>query len=86
MVLYSSVAGSLLCQVVYSLLLLPLGVVRPLLSHLLALLEHLNDCSSLLPDTGLLEEHELEMETVEICPGHLHLLLIIIIIIIKIIH
>ncbi|XP_029920656.1 probable E3 ubiquitin-protein ligase HERC1 isoform X2 [Myripristis murdjan] len=68
MVLYSSVAGSLLCQVVYSLLLLPLGVVRPLLSHLLALLEHLNDCSSLLPDTGLLEEHELEMETVEICP------------------
>ncbi|XP_071392159.1 probable E3 ubiquitin-protein ligase HERC1, partial [Centroberyx affinis] len=67
MVLYSSVAGSLLCQVMYSLLLLPLGMVRPLLSHLLALLEHLNDFNSLLPDTSLLEEEELELETQEIC-------------------
>ncbi|XP_019899964.2 probable E3 ubiquitin-protein ligase HERC1 isoform X1 [Esox lucius] len=59
-VLLSSVAGSLLCQVMYSLLLLPLGVVRPLLTHLLCLLEHLNEFNCLLPDTGLLEDMELE--------------------------
>uniref|UniRef100_A0A8C2X9J9 HECT-type E3 ubiquitin transferase n=1 Tax=Cyclopterus lumpus TaxID=8103 RepID=A0A8C2X9J9_CYCLU len=62
-VLYSSVAGSLLCQVMYSLLLLPLGTVQPLLSHLLALLEQLNGFNRLLPETGLLEEQELRMET-----------------------
>ncbi|XP_022618571.1 probable E3 ubiquitin-protein ligase HERC1 [Seriola dumerili] len=62
MVLYNSVAGSLLCQVMYSLLLLPLGTVQPLLSHLLALLEHLNDFNRLLPETGLLEEQELGIE------------------------
>ncbi|KAM6984699.1 putative E3 ubiquitin-protein ligase HERC1 [Aplochiton taeniatus] len=68
LVLYSSVAGSLLCQVMYSLLLLPLGVVRPLLSHLLALLEHLNHFNSLLPDTARLEELELDtQETAESC-------------------
>lgn len=61
-VLYNSVAGSLLCQVVYSLLLLPLDTVQPLLSHLLALLEHLNDFNSLLPETALLEEQELGAE------------------------
>ncbi|KAL4617326.1 putative E3 ubiquitin-protein ligase HERC1 [Arapaima gigas] len=59
-VLYSSVAGNLLCQVVYSLLLLPLQVVRPLLPHLLSLLEHLNELNCFLPDTVLLEELELE--------------------------
>uniref|UniRef100_A0A8C7IFA5 HECT-type E3 ubiquitin transferase n=1 Tax=Oncorhynchus kisutch TaxID=8019 RepID=A0A8C7IFA5_ONCKI len=57
-VLLSSVAGSLLCQVMYSLLLLPLWVVRPLLTHLLCLLEHLNEFNCLLPDTALLEERE----------------------------
>ncbi|XP_037548156.1 probable E3 ubiquitin-protein ligase HERC1 [Nematolebias whitei] len=62
MVLYNSVAGSLLCQVVYSLLLLPLDTVQPLLSHLLTLLEHLNDFNSLLPETALLEEQELGAE------------------------
>ncbi|XP_053195611.1 probable E3 ubiquitin-protein ligase HERC1 [Scomber japonicus] len=67
MVLYNSVAGSLLCQVMYSLLLLPLGTVQPLLSHLLALLEHLNDFSRLLPETGLLEEQELGMEAQKPC-------------------
>ncbi|XP_029941533.1 probable E3 ubiquitin-protein ligase HERC1 [Salarias fasciatus] len=61
-VLYNSVAGSLLCQVMYSLLLLPLGTIQPLLSHLLDLLEHLNDFNSLLPETVLLEEQELGME------------------------
>uniref|UniRef100_A0A8C7YQF4 E3 ubiquitin-protein ligase HERC1 n=1 Tax=Oryzias sinensis TaxID=183150 RepID=A0A8C7YQF4_9TELE len=60
-VLYNSVAGSLLCQIIYSLLLLPVGMVQPLLSYLLSLLEHLNDYSSLLPETGLLEEQELEI-------------------------
>lgn len=61
-VLYNSVAGSLLCQVMYSLLLLPLGTVQPLLSHLLALLEQFNDLNRLLPETDLLEEQELGME------------------------
>ncbi|XP_037609796.1 probable E3 ubiquitin-protein ligase HERC1 isoform X7 [Sebastes umbrosus] len=61
-VLYNSVAGSLLCQVMYSLLLLPLSTVQPLLSHLLALLEQLNGFNRLLPETGLLEEQELGME------------------------
>ncbi|XP_038130884.1 probable E3 ubiquitin-protein ligase HERC1 isoform X2 [Cyprinodon tularosa] len=61
-VLYDSAAGSLLCQVMYSLLLLPLDTVQPLLNHLLSLLEHLNDLNSLLPETFLLEEQELEVE------------------------
>uniref|UniRef100_A0A672ZRT2 HECT-type E3 ubiquitin transferase n=1 Tax=Sphaeramia orbicularis TaxID=375764 RepID=A0A672ZRT2_9TELE len=73
MVLYNSVAGSLLCQVMYSLLLLPLGTVQPLLSHLLALLEHLNDFNRLLPDTGRLEEQELGMETQNTCSGQRNL-------------
>ncbi|KAE8284964.1 putative E3 ubiquitin-protein ligase HERC1 [Larimichthys crocea] len=67
MVLYNSVAGSLMCQVMYSLLLLPLGTVQPLLSHLLALLEHLNDFNRLLPETGLLEEQELGIEAQKTC-------------------
>uniref|UniRef100_A0A8C4H0W8 HECT-type E3 ubiquitin transferase n=1 Tax=Dicentrarchus labrax TaxID=13489 RepID=A0A8C4H0W8_DICLA len=67
MVLYNSVSGSLLCQVMYSLLLLPLGTVQPLLSHLLALLECLNDFNRLLPETGLLEEQELGMEAQKTC-------------------
>ncbi|KAL6096756.1 uncharacterized protein ACO6RY_06004 [Pungitius sinensis] len=66
-VLYNSVAGNLLCQVMYSLLLLPLGTVQPLLSHLLALLEQLNDFNRLLPETGLLEEQELTMEAQKTC-------------------
>uniref|UniRef100_A0A8C9YIS1 HECT-type E3 ubiquitin transferase n=1 Tax=Sander lucioperca TaxID=283035 RepID=A0A8C9YIS1_SANLU len=62
MVLYNSVAGGILCQVMYSLLLLPLGTVQPLLSHLLAVLEQLNDFNRLLPETGLLEQQELGIE------------------------
>lgn len=62
MVLYNSVAGSMLCQVMYSLLLLPLSTIQPLLSHLLALLEHINNFNRMLPDTNLLEEEELETE------------------------
>uniref|UniRef100_A0AAQ5YVK1 HECT-type E3 ubiquitin transferase n=1 Tax=Amphiprion ocellaris TaxID=80972 RepID=A0AAQ5YVK1_AMPOC len=69
MVLYNSVAGSLLCQVIYSLLLLPLGMVQPLLSHLLALLEHLNSFNRLLPETVLLEEQELGIEAQKACSG-----------------
>lgn len=53
----------------YSLLLLPLGTVQPLLSHLLALLEHLNDFNRLLPETSLLEEQELGMEAQKTCLG-----------------
>ncbi|KAL1253293.1 hypothetical protein QQF64_017986 [Cirrhinus molitorella] len=59
-VLFGSVAGSLLCQVMYSLLLLPLAVVRPLLPHLLTLLEHLNELNCYLPNTAHLEDMELE--------------------------
>uniref|UniRef100_A0A7N8XV71 HECT-type E3 ubiquitin transferase n=1 Tax=Mastacembelus armatus TaxID=205130 RepID=A0A7N8XV71_9TELE len=70
MVLYNSVAGSLLCQVMYSLLLLHLGTVQPLLSHLLALLEHLNNFNRLLPETGFMEEQELGMEAQKTCLGH----------------
>ncbi|KAK2888184.1 probable E3 ubiquitin-protein ligase HERC1 isoform X2 [Channa argus] len=69
MVLYNSVAGSLLCQVIYSLLLLPLNTVQPLLSHLLSLLEHLNDFSRLLPEIGFLEEQELGVEAQKTCLG-----------------
>lgn len=58
--LFGSVAGSLLCQVMYSLLLLPLAVVRPLLPHLLTLLEHLNELNCYLPNTAHLEDMELE--------------------------
>ncbi|KAM9794366.1 putative E3 ubiquitin-protein ligase HERC1 isoform 3-T6 [Syngnathus typhle] len=61
-VLYNSMAGSLLCQVMYSLLLLPLSTVQPLLGHLLDLLEDLDSFNRLLPETGLLEEQELEVE------------------------
>ncbi|XP_033952277.1 probable E3 ubiquitin-protein ligase HERC1 isoform X3 [Pseudochaenichthys georgianus] len=77
-VLFNSVAGSLLCQVMYSLLLLPLSTVQPLLSHLLALLEQLNDFNRFIPETGLLEEQELRMEAQKtrldkseenLCPG-----------------
>ncbi|XP_066501303.1 probable E3 ubiquitin-protein ligase HERC1 isoform X2 [Hoplias malabaricus] len=59
-VLFGSVAGSLLCQVMYSLLLLPLAVVKPLLPHLLSLLEHLNELNCYLPNNSLLESLELE--------------------------
>ncbi|KAF7696652.1 hypothetical protein HF521_005070 [Silurus meridionalis] len=59
-VLYGSVAGSILCQVVYSLLLLPLDMVRPLVPHLMSLLGHLNDLNVHLPDTHLQEELELQ--------------------------
>lgn len=71
--LYNSVAGSLLCQVMYSLLLLPLGTIQPLLSHLLGLLEHLNDFNRLLPETGLLEEQELQTESQKSCLGQWNL-------------
>ncbi|XP_050948731.1 probable E3 ubiquitin-protein ligase HERC1 isoform X3 [Labeo rohita] len=64
-VLFGSVAGSLLCQVMYSLLLLPLAVVRPLLPHLLTLLEHLNELNCYLPNTAHLEDMELEGTTQE---------------------
>ncbi|XP_048876533.1 probable E3 ubiquitin-protein ligase HERC1 isoform X3 [Brienomyrus brachyistius] len=69
MVLYGSVAGSLLCQMMHSLLLLPLQVVCPLLPHLLSLLEHLNELNCFLPDTGLLEELELEGASSEASEG-----------------
>ncbi|XP_072310878.1 probable E3 ubiquitin-protein ligase HERC1 isoform X3 [Eucyclogobius newberryi] len=62
MVLYNSVSGSLLCQVMYSLLLLPLSTVQPLLSQLLVLLESLNNFTKLLPETTQQEEQELNVD------------------------
>ncbi|XP_062868147.1 probable E3 ubiquitin-protein ligase HERC1 [Trichomycterus rosablanca] len=70
-VLFGSIAGSLLCQVVYSLLLLPLAVVRPLLPHLMSLLEQLDELSCRLPTTNLQEELELKGTSPEVSdPAH----------------
>ncbi|XP_041034512.1 probable E3 ubiquitin-protein ligase HERC1 isoform X1 [Carcharodon carcharias] len=59
-VLYGSAAGSMLCQIINSLLLLPVSVARPLLSHLLDLLPSLDRLNRLLPAAALLEEQELQ--------------------------
>ncbi|XP_043542936.1 probable E3 ubiquitin-protein ligase HERC1 isoform X3 [Chiloscyllium plagiosum] len=59
-ILFNSAAGSVLCQVIYSLLLLPVSIVRPLLSNLLDLLQPLDHLIRLLPAAMLLEEQELE--------------------------
>lgn len=71
-VLYNSVAGSMLCQIMYSLLLLPLSTIQPLLSHLSALLEHINNFNRMLPDTHLLEEEELGTEAQKSSSGQHH--------------
>ncbi|KAK7896525.1 hypothetical protein WMY93_021850 [Mugilogobius chulae] len=62
MVLYNSVSGSLLCQIMYSLLLLPLSTVQPLLNQLLALLESLSNFTKVLPDIAQQEEQELNVD------------------------
>ncbi|XP_042200055.1 probable E3 ubiquitin-protein ligase HERC1 [Callorhinchus milii] len=59
-VLYGSAAGSMLCQIINSLLLLPVFVARPLLSHLLDLLPSLDRLNRLLPAAALLEDQELQ--------------------------
>ncbi|XP_069758992.1 probable E3 ubiquitin-protein ligase HERC1 isoform X8 [Narcine bancroftii] len=59
-VLYGSAAGSMLCQIINSLLLLPVSVARPLLSHLLDLLPSLDRLNRLLPAAAILEEQELQ--------------------------
>ncbi|XP_048472974.1 probable E3 ubiquitin-protein ligase HERC1 [Rhincodon typus] len=59
-VLYGSAAGSMLCQIINSLLLLPVSVARPLLSHLLDLLPSLDRLNRLLPAAAHLEEQELQ--------------------------
>ncbi|XP_055518701.1 probable E3 ubiquitin-protein ligase HERC1 isoform X3 [Leucoraja erinacea] len=59
-VLYGSAAGSMVCQIINSLLLLPVSVARPLLSHLLDLLPSLDRLNRLLPAAGFLEEQELQ--------------------------
>lgn len=50
----------MLCQIVNSLLLLPVAVVRPLLSHLLDLLPPLDRLNRLLPAAAPLEDQELQ--------------------------
>uniref|UniRef100_A0A2K5LRB7 HECT-type E3 ubiquitin transferase n=1 Tax=Cercocebus atys TaxID=9531 RepID=A0A2K5LRB7_CERAT len=59
-VIYVSAAGSMLCQIVNSLLLLPVSVARPLLSYLLDLLPPLDCLNRLLPAADLLEDQELQ--------------------------
>ncbi|XP_066448386.1 probable E3 ubiquitin-protein ligase HERC1 isoform X1 [Eleutherodactylus coqui] len=59
-VVYVSAAGSMLCQLVNALLLLPVWVARPLLSYLLDLLPPLDCLNRLLPAAVLLEDQELQ--------------------------
>ncbi|KAM4596312.1 putative E3 ubiquitin-protein ligase HERC1 isoform 7-T7 [Fundulus diaphanus] len=59
-VIYVSAAGSMLCQIINSLLLLPVPVVRSLLSHLLDLLPPLDRLNRLLPAASPLEDQELQ--------------------------
>lgn len=58
--LYHSVAGSALSVLVYSLLLMPLATVKPLLPSLQALLPTIDRLNRVLPAVALLEEQELE--------------------------
>ncbi|XP_047196036.1 probable E3 ubiquitin-protein ligase HERC1 [Hippoglossus stenolepis] len=59
-VIYVSAAGSMLCQIINSLLLLPVSVARPLLSQLLDLLPPLDRLNRLLPAASPLEDQELQ--------------------------
>ncbi|KAG8144816.1 hypothetical protein E2320_013235 [Naja naja] len=59
-VIYVSAAGSMLSQIVNSLLLLPVSVARSLLSYLLDLLPPLDCLNRLLPAAVLLEDQELQ--------------------------
>ncbi|XP_068597946.1 probable E3 ubiquitin-protein ligase HERC1 [Brachionichthys hirsutus] len=59
-VIYVSAAGSMLCQIINSLLLLPVSVARPLLNHLLDLLPPLDRLNRLLPAASPLEDQELQ--------------------------
>ncbi|XP_036391158.1 probable E3 ubiquitin-protein ligase HERC1 isoform X2 [Megalops cyprinoides] len=59
-VVYVSAAGSMLCQIINSLLLLPVSVARPLLGFLLDLLPPLDRLNRLLPAATLLEDQELQ--------------------------
>lgn len=58
--LYHSIAGSALSVLVYSLLLMPLETVKPLLPSLQALLPTIDRLNRVLPAVALLEEQELE--------------------------
>ncbi|XP_057693761.1 probable E3 ubiquitin-protein ligase HERC1 isoform X4 [Corythoichthys intestinalis] len=59
-VIFVSAAGSMLCQIINSLLLLPVSVARPLLSFLLDLLPPLDRLNRLLPAASPLEDQELQ--------------------------
>ncbi|XP_029961368.1 LOW QUALITY PROTEIN: probable E3 ubiquitin-protein ligase HERC1 [Salarias fasciatus] len=59
-VVYVSAAGSMLCQIVTALLLLPVWVARPLLRPLLDLLPPLDRLNRLLPAAAPLEDQELQ--------------------------
>uniref|UniRef100_A0A669BGH0 HECT-type E3 ubiquitin transferase n=1 Tax=Oreochromis niloticus TaxID=8128 RepID=A0A669BGH0_ORENI len=59
-VIYVSAAGSMLCQIINALLLLPVSVARPLLSQLLELLPPLDCLNRLLPAASPLEDQELQ--------------------------
>lgn len=59
-VIFVSAAGSMLCQITNSLLLLPVAVARPLLSYLLDLFPPLDRLNRLLPAAFPLEDQELQ--------------------------
>ncbi|KAM9825931.1 probable E3 ubiquitin-protein ligase HERC1 isoform X4 [Syngnathus typhle] len=59
-VIFVSAAGSMLCQITNSLLLLPVSVARPLLSYLLDLFPPLDRLNRLLPAAFPLEDQELQ--------------------------
>ncbi|XP_051919775.1 probable E3 ubiquitin-protein ligase HERC1 isoform X1 [Hippocampus zosterae] len=59
-VIFVSAAGSMLCQITNSLLLLPVAVARPLLSYLLDMFPPLDRLNRLLPAAFPLEDQELQ--------------------------
>uniref|UniRef100_A0A3B4EYC5 HECT-type E3 ubiquitin transferase n=1 Tax=Pundamilia nyererei TaxID=303518 RepID=A0A3B4EYC5_9CICH len=65
-VIYVSAAGSMLCQIINALLLLPVSVARPLLSQLLELLPPLDCLNRLLPAASPLEDQELQWPLQEV--------------------
>ena len=59
-VLYNSAAGSMLSQLLHSLLLLPVSLTRPLLLSLLALLPDIDTLNRMLPAASISDEQEME--------------------------
>ena len=58
--LYNSAAGSMLSQLLHSLLLLPVSSTRPLLHSLLTLLPEIDKLNRVLPAASISDEQEME--------------------------